>query len=89
MTVNDFDYQLPENLIAQTPLDCRDHSRLLVLHRNSGEVEHKHFYELTQVPRPSGYLVPVQNFLLDFGKKIGGNVGASLGRGLLSTLFKL
>ena len=31
----------------------------------------KHFYELTQVPRPSGYLEPVQQFLLDFGKKIG------------------
>lgn len=31
----------------------------------------KHFYELTQVPRPSGYLEPVQQFLLDFGQKIG------------------
>ena len=31
----------------------------------------KHFYALTQVPRPSGYLEPVQQFLLDFGKKIG------------------
>jgi dipeptidase D len=31
----------------------------------------KHFYALTQVPRPSGYLEPVQHFLLDFGKKIG------------------
>lgn len=57
MTVNDFDYHLPENLIAQTPLDCRDHSRLLVLHRNSGEVEHKYFYDIVDYLNEGDLLV--------------------------------
>ena len=48
MTVNDFDYVLPEELIAQTPLNQRDHSRLLVLHRNTGEIEHRHFYDIVE-----------------------------------------
>ncbi len=46
MFIDEFDYELPENLIAQTPLDQRDHSRLLVLHRNNGEIEHRHFYDI-------------------------------------------
>lgn len=57
MTVNDFDYQLPENLIAQTPLDRRDHSRLLVLHRNNGTVEHKHFYDIVDYLNEGDLLV--------------------------------
>ena len=43
MKVEDFDYNLPEELIAQTPLKKRDSSRLLVLDKNTGEIEHKHF----------------------------------------------
>ena len=46
MTTNDFDYYLPEELIAQTPLEKRDSSRLLVLDRKTGEIEHKHFYDI-------------------------------------------
>ena len=46
MKVEDFDYELPEELIAQTPLKQRDASRLLVLDRKTGEVEHKHFYDI-------------------------------------------
>lgn len=46
MTTNDFDYELPDELIAQTPLVKRDTSRLLVLDKNSGEVEHKHFFDI-------------------------------------------
>ena len=42
MNVSDFDYELPEELIAQTPLKDRSSSRLLVLNKNTGEVEHKH-----------------------------------------------
>ena len=41
MRVEDFDYNLPEELIAQTPLKVRDSSRLLVLNKKTGEVEHK------------------------------------------------
>lgn len=57
MTVNDFDYQLPERLIAQTPLERRDHSRLLVLHRNTGEMEHKHFYDIVDYLNEGDLLV--------------------------------
>ena len=46
MRVEDFDYHLPEELIAQTPLEKRDASRLLVLNKETGEVEHKHFYDI-------------------------------------------
>jgi S-adenosylmethionine:tRNA ribosyltransferase-isomerase len=43
---SDFYYDLPEELIAQTPLQDRDHSRLLVLDKGTGEIEHKHFYDV-------------------------------------------
>lgn len=46
MRVTDFDYDLPEQLIAQTPLDERSSSRLLVLDKKTGEIEHKHFYDI-------------------------------------------
>ncbi|MDD5888392.1 MAG: tRNA preQ1(34) S-adenosylmethionine ribosyltransferase-isomerase QueA [bacterium] len=46
MKVEDFDYNLPERLIAQTPLEKRDSSKLLILDKNTGEIEHKHFYDI-------------------------------------------
>ena len=46
MKTDDFDYYLPEELIAQTPLDKRDSSKLLVLDKKTGEIEHKHFTDL-------------------------------------------
>lgn len=46
MNTSDFYYELPDELIAQTPIEPRDSSRLLVLGRNSGEIEHKHFYDI-------------------------------------------
>ncbi len=46
MTIEDFDYNLPEELIAQTPLKKRDASRLLVLDKKTGQVEHKHFHDI-------------------------------------------
>ena len=46
MKTSDFFYDLPEELIAQTPLQKRDTSRLLVLDRESGEISHKHFYDI-------------------------------------------
>ena len=45
LKTHDFWYDLPEELIAQTPLQKRDSSRLLVMNRNSGEVSHRHFYD--------------------------------------------
>ena len=46
MKVEDFDYDLNENLIAQTPIKDRDTSKLLVLDKKTGEIEHKHFYNI-------------------------------------------
>ncbi|MGP1570451.1 MAG: tRNA preQ1(34) S-adenosylmethionine ribosyltransferase-isomerase QueA [Eubacteriales bacterium] len=46
MLVSDFDYNLPEELIAQVPAQTRDESRLLVVNRASGKIEHKHFYDI-------------------------------------------
>ena len=46
MNVSDFDYELPKELIAQTPLKVRDASRLLVMDKVSGEVVHKHFTDI-------------------------------------------
>lgn len=46
MKTSDFYYNLPEELIAQTPIEPRDSSRMLVLHKKTGEIEHKHFYDI-------------------------------------------
>ncbi len=46
MHIKDFDYDLPVELIAQKPADKRENSRLLVVHRDTGKVEHKHFYNI-------------------------------------------
>lgn len=46
MLVTDFDYELPQELIAQHPMEPRDHSRLLVVDKHTGKLEHKHFYDL-------------------------------------------
>ncbi len=57
MKTSDFWYDLPEELIAQTPLLKRDTSRLLVLDRDSGAVAHKHFYDITDYLQPGDCLV--------------------------------
>lgn len=46
MKVSEFDYHLPEELIAQTPAQKRDYSRMMVIHPDTGEIEHKHFYDI-------------------------------------------
>ena len=57
MLVTDFDYELPQELIAQHPMEPRDHSRLLVLDKHTGEIQHKHFYDLVDYLRPGDVLV--------------------------------
>ena len=57
MKTHDFWYDLPEELIAQTPLEKRDTSRLMVLDRVSGEVAHKHFYDIIDYLQPGDCLV--------------------------------
>lgn len=57
LRTQDFYYDLPEELIAQTPLQQRDASRLLVLNRETGEREHRHFYEIIDYLKPGDCLV--------------------------------
>ena len=57
MKKSDFYFDLPEELIAQTPLERRDASRLLTLDKATGAVEHHHFYELPQFLRPNDCLI--------------------------------
>ncbi len=57
MRVEDFSFDLPEELIAQHPADKRDESRLLVLHKNTKEIEHKHFYDIIDYLHPGDVLV--------------------------------
>ena len=57
MKTSDFYYDLPQELIAQTPLDKRDASRLMTLDRVTGETAHHHFYELPDFLRPGDCLI--------------------------------
>ena len=57
MLVTDFDYELPQELIAQHPMEPRDHSRLLVVDKHTGQIQHKHFYDLVDYLRPGDVLV--------------------------------
>ena len=57
MKTSDFYYDLPQELIAQTPLERRDASRLMTLDKATGAVSHRHFYELPQLLRPGDCLV--------------------------------
>lgn len=57
MQVEDYDYYLPQELIAQTPIEPRDHSRLLLVDRTKTTVEHKHFYDLVSYLQPGDLLI--------------------------------
>ena len=57
MKTSDFSYDLPEELIAQTPVEPRDHSRMLVYNRTDKSIQHLHFYDLPQFLTPGDALV--------------------------------
>ncbi len=57
MKITDFDYTLPEELIAQTPMEQRDGCRLMVLNRSEKTVEHRHFYDILDYVNPGDCLV--------------------------------
>jgi len=70
--ISDYDYNLPEALIAQTPAEPRDSSRLLVLHRDTGVLEHRHFRDLGDYLHPGDLLVANNSKVLPvrlYGKK--------------------
>src|SRR6266571_2300871 len=62
--ISDFDYELPQELIAQTPIEPRDASRLLVVHRDSGTLEHRHFRNIGAYLRPGDLLIANQSRVL-------------------------
>ena len=75
MRTSDFNFELPPELIAQTPLEKRDTSRLLVLNKDSGEVDHKYFYDLPSFLKPGDCLVLNNSRVLParlFGRRSGG-----------------
>jgi S-adenosylmethionine:tRNA ribosyltransferase-isomerase len=80
----DFDYDLPAELIAQSPAEPRDRSRLLVLHRATSQWEHRHFTDLVEYLRPGDLLVANQTRVIParlFGRKEsspGGQVGGKV-----------
>src|SRR6266576_493382 len=62
--ISDFDYDLPQELIAQTPIEPRDASRLLVVHRDSGKFEHRDFRGIGAFLRPGDLLIANQSRVL-------------------------
>lgn len=78
MKTSDFDYHLPESSIAQTPIEPRDSSRLLVLHRETGMIEHRIFRDIVEYFKPHDLLVLNQTRVIPariFAKKrTGGRV---------------
>ena len=74
MRIDEFDYTLPPELIAQTPVEPRDSARLLVVHRDTGEIEHTHFREIGRFLRAGDVLVANESRVLParlFGHKAG------------------
>lgn len=75
MKTSDFNFELPEELIAQTPLERRDSSRLLTLNKETGETGHHHFYDLPSMLRPGDCLVLNNSRVLParlLGRRSGG-----------------
>ena len=57
LNTNDFDFHLPEELIAQTPLEKRDASKLLMVNRQTGEFQDRHFHSIIEMLEPGDALV--------------------------------
>ncbi len=57
MNLSNFDFELPEKLIAQSPIKPRDHCRLMLINRQTQKTEHQHFYDLVDILRPNDVLV--------------------------------
>jgi S-adenosylmethionine:tRNA ribosyltransferase-isomerase len=75
MKTSDYDYSLPKELIAQTPIEPRDHSRLLVVRRDDGSIEHHHFYDIVDFLQQGDVLVLNQSRVIParlLGRREGG-----------------
>lgn len=75
MKVTDFDYELPEELIAQDPLEKRSNSRLMVLDKNTGKISHQHFYDIKNYLRAGDCLV-INNTRVIPARLYGARVGS-------------
>jgi S-adenosylmethionine:tRNA ribosyltransferase-isomerase len=74
METSQFEYTLPQALIAQTPVEPRDASRLMVVHRDSGQIEHRTFRDIAEYLRPGDLLILNQTRVIParlFGRKAG------------------
>ena len=78
MKLSEFDFELPEELIAQHPVEKRDTSRLMVVNRENGNIEHRHFYDILDYLKPGDVLVRNNTKVIPariYGKKeTGANV---------------
>ena len=78
MELSEFNYELPEELIAQTPIEKRDESRLMILDKNTGKIEHKIFKDIIDYLEPGDCLVRNNTRVIParlYGKKeTGANV---------------
>ncbi len=75
MKVTDFDYDLPEELIAQDPLEKRSNSRLMVIDKNTGEISHQHFYDIKNYLKAGDCLV-INNTRVIPARLYGARVGS-------------
>ena len=81
MQTHDFYYDLPKELIAQTPIEPRDHSRLLVYHKDNQKIEHKHFYDIVDYLKAGDVLVINDTKVYPariYGTRLGENVTKEL-----------
>jgi len=81
MRTSDFDYTLPQELIAQTPIEPRDSSRLLVLNRQDGSIEHRHFYDIIDYLHPGDVMVFNDSRVIPArlkGKRVGSGGGVEI-----------
>lgn len=92
MRLSEFNYNLPEELIAQTPLEKRDSSRLLILDKKTGKIDHKIFYEIIDLINPEDLLIfnntKVSAYRL-FGKKdTGANIECLLTKKIDKNIYE-
>jgi len=88
MLLKDFDYHLPKNLIAQKPISPRDHSRLLILRKLTGKIQHKHFYDIIDYLNRGDVLV-VNNTKVMAARLIGKRANPPTGGGGKVEVFLL
>ncbi|MDD4363024.1 MAG: S-adenosylmethionine:tRNA ribosyltransferase-isomerase, partial [Atribacterota bacterium] len=93
MNIKDFDYQLPADFIAQEPLTIRHNSKLMVLNKNTGEIQHKNFYQIVDLFQPEDLLILNNSKVLPmrlFGQKknTGGEIEALLINPISSNVWR-